>query len=209
MIIAIAQDEAFNFVYRANIDWLKAHGEVVFFSPLRDAVLPQCDFLYLPGGYPELFASELSANVSMRDSIRAYAESGGRVLAECGGYMYLCRDIDGVEMCGVLPMSITMKDARLHLGYRQWAGSDGQEQNGDGLRGHEFHYSTVVPTKMPDGITIEQCQLNAKGKQVDTPLYRYKNVVAGYTHWYWAEKGLDSIYVIRSCLGKQHSRAKR
>lgn len=178
-IIAIAKDEAFNFVYRANIDALCSIGEVQFFSPLRDSVMPHCDVLYLPGGYPELFADELSANASMRNSIRQYAENGGRVYAECGGFMYLCNGIDGTEMCGVLPLNVTMQGAHLHLGYREMEG---------GMRGHEFHYSSVIePETLPEGLTAERRQTSAKGNSVDTAIYHYNNVTAGYTHWYWAE----------------------
>lgn len=187
MTIAIAKDEAFNFTYRANIDMLAGMGEVVYFSPMRDAALPECDILYLPGGYPELFAEAISANASMRESIRRYAEQGGRVYAECGGFMYLTESIehDGViyPMCGVLPMKATMCGARLHLGYRSmlWKGRT--------MRGHEFHYSSVDDNDLPDGIHVMRLQQSAKGQQVDTPIYRYKNVIAGYTHWYWAEEG--------------------
>lgn len=160
--IAVARDAAFNFTYRANIDALRRLGEVFFFSPLQDADLPQCDLLYLPGGYPELFAEQLTGNRAMRDQIRAYAEAGGRVLAECGGFMYLCRDIDGQPMCGLLPYSATMQGARLHLGYRETV------LNGVTLRGHEFHYSTTIP-------------------EAPTPFVHYKNIRAGYPHWYWAD----------------------
>ena len=182
--IAIAQDEAFNFTYKANVDKLAETGVVTFFSPLRDAVLPQCDMLYLPGGYPELFALELSSNTSMRDSIKEYAERGGVVYAECGGFMYLCKDIDGAEMCDVLPLKATMQDAHLHLGYRYMLWHD------QIIKGHEFHYSDIIPQKVPDNITVLQGQLSASGEAVPTPIYRYKNVIAGYTHWYWAEGGL-------------------
>lgn len=185
MRIAIAKDPAFNFTYRANIDSLREMGEVVFFSPLKDEALPECDMLYLPGGYPELFAADLADNATMRESIKAFAEGGGRVFAECGGFMYLCGDIDGIPMCGVFPFSATMMDAKLHLGYRSADMSSSPH-----LKGHEFHYSSVVePDVLPDGIEKEQCQMSAKGKTVDTALYRYKNVIAGYTHWYWAETG--------------------
>jgi len=160
--IAVARDAAFNFTYRANIDALRKLGEVSFFSPLQDAALPPCDLLYLPGGYPELFAEQLAGNRAMREQIRAYAESGGRVLAECGGFMYLCRDIDGQPMCNILPYSATMQGARLHLGYRETV------LNGVTLRGHEFHYSTTIP-------------------EAPTPFVYYKNVRAGYPHWYWAD----------------------
>ena len=160
--IAVARDAAFNFTYRANIDALRRLGEVFFFSPLQDADLPQCDLLYLPGGYPELFAEQLAGNRAMREQIRAYAEAGGRVLAECGGFMYLCRDIDGQPMCGLLPYSATMQGARLHLGYRETV------LNGTTLRGHEFHYSTTIP-------------------EPPTPFVHYKNIRAGYPHWYWGD----------------------
>lgn len=184
--IAVARDEAFNFTYRANIDSLRAMGEVTFFSPLNDSSLPPCDLLYLPGGYPELYASQLAANSGMRRSIKAYAEQGGRVIAECGGFMYLCSAIDGIEMCGVLPFKATMEGARLHLGYRQMA------IDGISLRGHEFHYSTVHEGVLPNNVKAITGQCSALGKAVDTPVYRYKNVLAGYTHWYWAETGIET-----------------
>ena len=188
--IAVARDEAFNFTYRANIDALARRGRVVFFSPLRDRSLPDCDLLYLPGGYPELFAQPLSDNTTMRKSIRDYAEEGGRVLAECGGFMYLCRDIDGLPMCGVLPLSATMDGARLHLGYRQLT------VGGQTLRGHEFHYSSVRPSACPPDVRRLVLQQSATGAPVDTPIYKYKNVLAGYTHWYWGEQSFETLWNI-------------
>ena len=192
--IAIAKDSAFNFTYRANIDALRELGEVVSFSPLNDERMPDCDLLYLPGGYPELFASDLANNASMRESIKAFAENGGRIFAECGGFMYLCNDIDGIPMCGVFPFSATMMDARLHLGYRQLCNTKLSTLNPKLAKGHEFHYSSVVePDTLPEGIRKEQFQLSAKGQPVDTALYHYKNVLAGYTHWYWAETGFAEL----------------
>ena len=185
---AVANDAAFNFTYRANIDTLKRMGEVVFFSPLSDRALPICDSLYLPGGFTELFATELSRNISMRQSIKSFAERGGQIFAECGGFVYLCNSLHGDDgtihpMCGILPLDTTMENAHLHLGYRM------MKLGGKVMRGHEFHYSSVMPTDIkPDGLTIEHCQYSVKGAPVDTPIYRYKNVVAGYTHWYWGEK---------------------
>ena len=193
-LIAIAKDSAFNFTYRANIDALRELGEVTFFSPINDERMPECDLLYLPGGYPELFASELADNVTMRESIKAFAERGGRIFAECGGFMYLCNDIDGIPMCGVFPFSATMMDARLHLGYRQLCNTKLSTLNSQLAKGHEFHYSSVIePDSLPEGIRKEQFQLSAKGQPVDTALYHYKNVLAGYTHWYWAETGFAEI----------------
>ena len=199
MRILIAKDEAFNFIYRANIDSLRTIGEVRFFSPLHDSHLPLCDILYLPGGYPELYLEDISANPEMMTDIRTYAESGGRIFAECGGFMYLCKDIDNTPMCGIFPFSASMHDARLHLGYRQmYLTTDGRTQC---IRGHEFHYSDinddVTPTdenshykNFSDAEIHKECiQLSAKNAKTTTALYRYKNVVAGYTHWYWAETG--------------------
>ena len=185
--IAIARDEAFNFTYRANIDALAEMGTVVFFSPLHDGSLPPCDILYLPGGYPELYASELSENSGMRHSVKAYAEQGGGVIAECGGFMYLCSAIDGAQMCDVLPFKATMEGAKLHLGYRQIM------VDGVSLRGHEFHYSTVHESALPNHVKAIAGQCSALGEPVDTPVYRYKNVLAGYTHWYWAEKDASAL----------------
>lgn len=199
MKIFVARDEAFNFTYRANIDWLKKHAEVQFFSPLHDkalspflctdvpghssSTLGEAEVgLYLPGGYPELFAEQLQSNVAMRHAIKDFAEQGGRIFAECGGFMYLCQSIDGAEMCGVLPLRATMQGARLHLGYRQ------MEWEGRLFRGHEFHYSSIIPSELPQDVEVIRCQQSASGKSVDTPIYRYKNVLAGYTHWYWADK---------------------
>lgn len=193
MRILIAKDEAFNFTYKANIDALAQFGDISFFSPLHDDISIDCDLLYLPGGYPELFLSEIAANASMLQRIKDYAEQGGTILAECGGFMYLCHDIDGTPMCNVFPFKATMQNAHLHLGYRQMTIPT---PDGDiSLRGHEFHYSEVVDCDSP---SIEKIcnQRSAKHTQVPTAIYRYKNVIAGYTHWYWAE--LTSIKVLWS-----------
>jgi len=181
-MITIAHDEAFNFTYRANIDALKQIDDIRFFSPLHDEHLPDSDLLYLPGGYPELYADQLSANSSMLQSIKDFAEKGGKIFAECGGFMYLCKDIDGIPLCNVLPLEATMNGARLHLGYRK------ASYNGLIIRGHEFHYSSIIiDQNLPKEIKTLRIQSNAKNNPVDTPIYLYKNTIAGYTHWYWAE----------------------
>ena len=118
--------------------------------------------------------------------------------------MYLCKEIDGKEMCGVFPMQATMEGAKLHLGYRKTNGQTKGKTVGqtEGMidetidnkntaligRGHEFHYSSIIETEFPDTIRVEQCQLSAKGTPVSTPIYHYKNVTAGYTHWYWGDE---------------------
>ncbi len=192
-VVAVAKDRAFNFVYRENIDRLAEMGEVKFFSPLAGDELPEADLVYLPGGYPELFAPELAMNRMLASQLVQYAEKGGRIFAECGGMMYLGKsltDQDGKvwPMAGVLPIDCTMQGARLHLGYRS------MEINGNMFKGHEFHYSKIVQKGSDPNCTIFCIQRNAKGEKVDTELFRYKNVIAGYTHWYWGENDINAFW---------------
>ena len=182
--ILIARDAAFNFAYEENIQLLHRLGEVSFFSPLHDSVLPESDFVYLPGGYPELYLSGLSSNRSMLQSVRDYAEAGGKLLAECGGMMYLCNRIKSSDgnsfpMVGLLNQSTTMEQMKLRLGYRTLYYNDYV------MTGHEFHYSRIEPQKEELASVATAC--TAKGSPVATPLYRYKNVLAGYTHLYWGD----------------------
>lgn len=190
--IAVARDEAFNFMYRENIAQLQRLGKVEFFSPLVDKQLPSnIDLLYLPGGYPELFLQQLSANQTMIESIQNYVSADGKVIAECGGMMYLCRSIIGIDgvkysMVGILPQDATMENMKLKLGYRRFI------YNNQEVRGHEFHYSKVLP--VGDDLTSDAVLYNATDKKVETPLYRYKNVIAGYTHIYWGEMNVLDLW---------------
>ena len=171
-------DESFSFIYQEVIDSLRG---VEFFDPETDVPnLDGADFLYLPGGYPEKHLDALVANEACRQAIKAHAERGGRIIAECGGMMYLCQNIvtdDGeYPLCGVLPHSITARraDRKLSLGYRRFM-LDGKE-----CRGHEFHYTQFVPPVPESMVQV----YNAKGEPVPTPILRYKNVLASYTHLY-------------------------
>lgn len=170
--------ESFSFIYQENIDRLQ---DVRFFDP--ETEVPDFEgvgLLYLPGGYPEKHAKALVQNEACRKAIKDYAEGGGRVVAECGGMMYLCEKIvtdDGEHpMCGVLPYAITARreDRKLSLGYRRFV-LDGRE-----YRGHEFHYTQFLG-EVPQSITQVY---DAKGEPVSTPVFRYKNVLASYTHLY-------------------------
>ena len=151
-VIAVAQDRAFNFYYQDSLDLLEAWGaEIVPFSPLEDESLPQgAGGVYLGGGFPELFAAELSANRPMLESIRQAAERGVPVYGECGGLMYLGRSLTGFDgethpMAGLLPAVSSMSQSRLSLGYREVeARADGPLlASGQQVRGHEFHWSTL------------------------------------------------------------------
>ncbi len=150
--IGLARDAAFSFVYEENLRLLRRAGaRIVEFSPLADAALPQdLDGLYIPGGYPELFAFDLAQNVRMRRAVAAFCASGRNVYAECGGFMYLTRSLrlaDGrtFPMCGVFPAQTSMAERFAALGYREVSlrratplGPAGQV-----MRGHEFHYSSA------------------------------------------------------------------
>ena len=182
-------DESFSFIYQENIDRL---GNVCFFDPEKDVPqLDGIDLLYLPGGYPEKHVEALVANEACRKAIKRFAEQGGRIVAECGGMMYLCRSIvtdDGeYPMCDVLPYTITARtcDRKLSLGYRRF------ELDGKEYRGHEFHYTQFFSEKSgkkaerQGGTPASVAQVyDAKGNPVPTPVFRYRNVLASYTHLY-------------------------
>lgn len=190
--ISIAWDAAFSFAYEENIRLLHRLGKVTFFSPLKDTTLPESDFVYLPGGYPELYLSELSSNQSMLRAIRQYAEAGGKLLAECGGMMFLCNEIRSTEgtvypMVGLFKQSATMEQMKLRLGYRILHYKDYI------MKGHEFHYSRVLPGE--GHLASVATAQTAKGASVDTPLYRYKNVLAGYTHLYWGDSTNNKWFI--------------
>ena len=214
--ISVARnEESFSFLYAEHLDILRRMGTVTFFNPEQDRAIPQeTDLLYLPGGYPENRLEELAGARLARESIRSYIEAGGRTLAECGGMIYLSQsvlsdgDTDGGsagscvgnignEMVGVLPFSITneRKRRKLTLGYRQF------DYNGWRLKGHEFHY-TQFAVPGTDGKEGGVCSLppsiaqvyNAKGEKVTTPVFRYKNLIASYTHLYWGEVDVMALF---------------
>ena len=175
--------ESFSFLYQETID---RFAQVRFFDPETEVPsFDGIDLLYLPGGYPEKHLEALVRNEACRKAIHDFAEQGGRVVAECGGMMYLCESIvtdDGeYPMCGVLPYRISARqaDRKLSLGYRQFM-LDGKE-----YRGHEFHYTQFLG-EVPKSIVQVY---DAKGNPVPTPVFRYKNVLASYTHLYTINHG--------------------
>ncbi len=184
--VVLKNEESFSFIYAEHLQLLQNLGTVTFLNPEENHPLPpDTNFLYLPGGYPEKHAHELSNSLITRASIKDYIESGGKALAECGGMIYLSKGInfddEFVEMCGVLPFKISCRtaDKKLHLGYRQFSYANLS------IKGHEFHYSTFDDkNNLPP--TIAQV-LNAQGAKTDSPIFRYKNLIASYTHLYWGE----------------------
>jgi cobyrinic acid a,c-diamide synthase len=140
--IAIARGPAFSFHYEENLELLRANATLVEFDPLNER-LPDADALILAGGFPETFGEELSANAPLREDIASFR---GPILAECGGLLYLARELDGRPMCGVLDATATMT-RRLKLGYREVTAQADHPvwPAGTTVRGHEFHYSAVEP----------------------------------------------------------------
>ena len=183
--------ESFSFVYQETLDALPVKR---FFDPETDVpTFDDIDLLYLPGGYPEKHLEALVGNEACRRAVSDFAEQGGRVVAECGGMMYLCRSIvtdqGRYPMCGVLPYDITARQADRHLslGYRRF------ELDGREYRGHEFHYTQFLPaegTSSSASLPSAAQVYNAKGEPVPTPVFRYKNVLASYTHLYLNEANI-------------------
>ncbi len=179
--VAVAAGPSFSFLYRENLELLEAAGaEVVTFDPTTDEALPAgTGALYLGGGFPETYAEALSANLEMREEFRGFAASGGPVVAECGGLLYLARELDGHPMCGVLDARARMT-GRLTLGYREARAMTDSPlaKVGTEVRGHEFHYSTVGP-----GAGARPAwDLTGRGPEG----FVAGNVHASYLHTHWA-----------------------
>jgi cobyrinic acid a,c-diamide synthase len=144
--IGVAQDAAFHFYYRANLEWLREQGaEVVPFSPLNDSALPEkLDGLVLGGGFPEVFAEQVSANGALLKSLHKVVASGMPCYAECGGLMLLAESLETKEGCrfpmaGVVPGTVRMTDRLQNFGYCR-----GLAEGTPEARGHEFHHSEWV-----------------------------------------------------------------
>ncbi|MFD7438601.1 cobyrinate a,c-diamide synthase [Streptomyces sp. NPDC059861] len=181
--VAVAGGPAFTFSYAEHAELLAAAGaEVVVFDPLRDERLPDgTRGLVLGGGFPEVYAGELSANEPLRKAVAALAERGAPVAAECAGLLYLCRELDGQPMCGVLDAHARMSQ-RLTLGYRDAvAVSDSVlARAGTRMRGHEFHRTVVEPAAGP----APAWGVRDPGPHVEGFVER--DVHASYLHTHWA-----------------------
>ena len=211
--IAVARDKAFCFYYEDNLDSFRAAGaELVFFSPLDDEHLPEdIDGMYLGGGYPELHAKKLSQNTVMLTEVKAWADQGGVIYAECGGFMYLTTGIvdladDFHAMVDVFPVQVQMQNRRARLGYREVTLKEDSlfGVSGTTLRGHEFHYSVIAE----DGI-LKLPKLYKVVNNSTTPCedegYCYKNVLGGYMHLHFGFNPQAVVAFVEKCRnpGKQ------
>jgi cobyrinic acid a,c-diamide synthase len=177
--IAIARDAAYGFIYPANLDLLHTLGaELSFFSPLAGEPLPPCDAVWLPGGYPELHAPALAGNPGLWSALRAHAEAGQPLLAECGGMMSLFENIvnqDGTaHPCGgLLPGSAVMQTRLAALGVQVADLPEGT------IRGHTFHYS-----KADTPLTPLARARTPEGREGEA-IYRLGHLTASYVHFYF------------------------
>jgi cobyrinic acid a,c-diamide synthase len=194
-VVAVAGGAAFTFSYAEHAELLTAAGaEVVTFDPLRDEALPEGTAgLVIGGGFPEVYAGELSANEPLRRAVGELARSGAPVAAECAGLLYLCRELDGLPMCGVLDASARMSE-RLTLGYRDAVavGDSVLAPAGTRMRGHEFHRTVVEP----GAGAAPAWGVRAPERRVEGFVQR--GVHASYLHTHWAsEPGVARRFVER------------
>jgi cobyrinic acid a,c-diamide synthase len=197
--LAIARDEAFCFYYTDNLELLEQAGaQLVPFSPVSEPLPEGIDGIYLSGGYPELHADALAANVSTRDAIREFASAGGPVYAECGGLMYLAEtlELDGTPhpLCGVLPFSTTMP-APLAIAYVEITTTGGLFGSGHTARGHLFHHSAIAGEP-----ATERCyrMTNSRGEETQEG-YLIQNVLASYAHLHFASNPALATAFIDQC----------
>jgi cobyrinic acid a,c-diamide synthase len=182
-VVAVAGGPGFSFGYAETVELLRAAGaEVAFVDPVQDSALPAgTRGLVVGGGFPEVYASQLSANTQLRAAVAGLAAAGSPIAAECAGLLWLCRSLDGAPMCGVLDADATMTDT-LTLGYRDAVAVSSSWLAPEGTRvtGHEFHRTAVVSTgpatpawgwrdAAPDGFVTGQ-------------------VHASYLHLHWAAR---------------------
>ena len=195
--IAVARDEAFCFAYAETLESLRDAGaELVFFSPVHDAALPGgAGGLYLPGGYPELYAGQLSQNAAMRRAVRRAVEAGLPTVAECGGFLYLQQSLadrtgNDFPMAGALPGKGQMTDRLVRFGYVDLLSRREQMicPAGGQIRGHSFHYSDT--TKNGESFLARKRKDEYFCVQAGPRLY------AGYPHLYfWSNPDAASRFL--------------
>ena len=204
--IGLALDQAFHFYYDDNLRRLEALGaDLVPFSPVRDARLPDVDGLYLGGGYPELHAEALAANAGLRAEVAAFARARRRpIYAECGGLMYLTRAIatrDGRrhQMVGLIPAEVEMSDKLEALGYVEveLQAATPLGPAGTRFRGHQFRYSRL--READPAVDLVYTVRRRRGQESFREGYRVGSVVASYVHAHWASNPLVAEAFVTAC----------
>ena len=203
--IAVARDASFCFTYAETLEALEENGaELCFFSPLQDAALPtDIGGLYLPGGYPELYAAKLAANTAMRAAVKTAVESGLPTVAECGGFLYLgqtLQDADGsaYPMAGVLPGQGVRGGRLVRFGYATLtAHADSMLfAAGDALPVHEFHHWDSTA----NGTDFIAAKANGRSWACG---FANAHLYAGFPHLYWAGTPLPRRFVAAACHYKK------
>ncbi|MGI4777027.1 MAG: cobyrinate a,c-diamide synthase [Janthinobacterium lividum] len=185
--VAIARDAAFAFIYPANLDLLAALGaRLEFFSPLAGDALPDCDAVWLPGGYPELHAGTMSGCTALRDALKTHVACGKPIWAECGGMMSLFETLTTADgrthpMWGLLPGGVTMQKRLAGLGPLRLRLGAGE------LRGHTFHYSTCETPLAPATWTARPAP-SSPGRPSGEAVYVQGSVRASYFHAWFASE---------------------
>lgn len=192
--VAVARDAAFHFYYPEMGELLEACGaEIAYFSPLEAAHLPEdTQGLIIGGGFPEVFLPRLAANRSLLEEICWLAAAGLPVYAECGGLMYLSRAVDGYPLAGVVPARVEMQASRQGLGYRQARALRDNllTRAGEEVRGHEFHYSRLIPLESDFPWAWEIEDGTREG-------FARGNVLASYLHLHWASHPAWAVSFLR------------
>lgn len=171
--IAIARDEAFCFIYPANLMCLEAMGaRLVYFSPLHDQALPAADALWLPGGYPELHLGTMARNLGMQASLQQAYNSGKPILAECGGMMALCESINGQRVFGLLPGHSRVEKQLQAIGTQHLVVEQGS------ISAHTFHHG-IFETSMEAECTAATA--HGRGESY----YRHGSIRASFLHFYF------------------------
>jgi cobyrinic acid a,c-diamide synthase len=186
--VGVASDPAFSFYYEDNLDLLREQGaEIIRFSPMDDTHLPRgLDALYLGGGYPELYAEQLSSNTQMLEEVREFSASGKAVYAECGGMLYLSQSLGAMDgkiypMAGVLPHSVEMTTKLVQFGYVtvEFTKDCLLGEKGMVIRGHSFHYSRIASQSEME--TSYKVKYSMSGREEFEGFYR-GNLLASYIH---------------------------
>jgi cobyrinic acid a,c-diamide synthase len=211
--IGVARDHAFSFYYEDNLDLLREQGaDVIPFSPIADEALPSdLDALYFGGGYPELYARELSANTPMLDQIRAFARSGGHIYAECGGLLYLSQQLTTAHgsvypMLGILPLKMEMTSKLVDFGYVTVTFTQDclLGPRGTIIRGHSFHYSRICSDC--EVATSYQVGFSLSGKQ-QWEGFTHGNVLASYVHLHFGANPVVARHFVGAIRQKEAATA--
>lgn len=200
--IAVAKDEAFCFLYQDNLELLEDMGcELCYFSPLRDKQLPEhISGLYLPGGYPEIYAEQLSENVLMRKALHEAIQSGLPTIAECGGFLYLHEELEDTNgafypMIGVARGSAYRTSRLQRFGYIELEAQEEQLlfKKGDKIRSHEFHYWDV-PEPGTSCVAVK-----ASGTKSWTCVNGTATMYAGFPHLYFYANPEVAVNFVETC----------